>query len=240
MCSTQHDHSATSSPVLVFARDRLRCLFPHCLQIIAGIFLLIAALLKIRQAPLILLSDGILGSAPILYMAISLEVASGVAICSTAYPLARRCIIVTYATLSLASAVAALEGWDCNCLGQDTPPGVMLPINLVILGLTASLKGEFKELNWRTKPSRLICASLLSCLVAVGVTHLRIAAADDTPDIKYLLADRMKGKRWPQMQGLEHHLTKGRWAIVIVRPDCDHCQQLIELISKRLSSNCLK
>jgi hypothetical protein len=78
------------------------------------------------------------------------------------------------------------------------------------------------------------CAGiLLGFVVALGLVslgHYRLQASASDDGTQFLLASQMIGKPWPiraRMNAKLKEVETGKWLVVVVRRDCDHCARLL-------------
>jgi hypothetical protein len=78
-----------------------------------------------------------------------------------------------------------------------------------------------------------IAGILVGFVVALGLVslgHYRLQASASDDGTQFLLASQMIGKPWPinaRMNAELKEVETGRWLVVVVRRDCEHCARLL-------------
>jgi hypothetical protein len=194
------------------------------------------AIIKIRNAGTILLSDGLLSTDARLTTAVFVEIFSGVFILLGPSGVSR------YYGVILFSSFGALAGWswwnayDCGCFGANTDSLMPLIADIVsILACLFAWRPQVKvgenvaekrfpiQATFRTT---LIAASIAS--VFVGGWCLRSPSRATQPII---LDESLVGKRISifESQKLPNEdFLEGNAVLFFLRPECRHCKQLAE------------
>ena len=211
--------------------------------------LLFAAAAKVVNAPIILAGDGLLASRPLLLAAIAFEAAAGMYLLIGNERRAWLLALGTFSVLAASAGYAVVAGKDCNCIAKQISPHFMLVLDVAVLLLALWFRptrpsaaasapaapvqspNELSQLRAtkRTKATTaLVCSTFAALFAGVATARLAVQFTDDSLD--YLIADQLIGKRWP-IDSRYHPdlkaLESGRWMVLIVRPDCEHCQELI-------------
>lgn len=195
---------------------------------VAGL-LMIAAGAKIANMTEILAGNGLLAVRPVLLLVIGLESSIAVYLLIGEQAWSWLLTVILFFVFSAASAYAITTGQDCNCISQKISPRMMLPFDLTVLAIVFWVRPSV-SFSWN-KP--LMCHVFGS--VGAGVLVAGAAASFDPAEksdpLQFLLADMMVEKRWPLDAKLHPDLAeleRGKWMVVIVRRDCEHCRELLE------------
>jgi hypothetical protein len=226
------------------------------LRIAIAMLLLIAAGAKIRDITRILAGDGLLSSQPLLMVAIGIETALAVYLLIGDRRWSWRLTIALFSAFAVTSGYAWATGQDCNCIDQQIGPGWMLLIDITVLvlawqarpqhhlyseGSNAAMAGQAIVGSHATADPNRTSAVLLPIIFSIVAGTLSITAAQrrhesfsaesNSGQIEYLIPELLIGKRWPLDSRVHPDLKSletGNWMVVIVRRDCQHCQEFLD------------
>ncbi len=208
--------------------------------------LLVAAMTKATFATEILASEGLLSTSWRLFPAIGGEAAVALLLVVLRPRVSRLFCLVTFLLLAGVSGYATLTQQSCQCFGSSIPSHYMLIFDLAMVALTmASSPGtghspavspSQADVTISTAGSQTY--SMRSALVGSAVLGLTVScgafafhAMSVPSSVEFLLPETLQGQAWPITS--RHHpdltqLQTGKWLAVVLRPDCEHCQQLVE------------
>lgn len=197
------------------------------------ILLITAAALKAWNAPAVMAKDGLLSTNWLLMAAIGLELAVAVLILLLRDRIAWRLIVGLFSVFLVAASYSIISGAECNCFGVDwLGSWFTLPIDACVLAIATFLRPDAHSRGIRRVqlPSALALATIFA-IAGVAFAEFRKASISNTKRLEYLLADEMLEKPWPITD--DYHpdlkqLKSGKWLILVLRPDCDHCRELVE------------
>ena len=228
--------------------------FRFVIRLLASAILLLAAISKLQVAPPILRGESLLSNPWLLYLAIIVEFAVATFALLAPPRSAWAAITVLFLALSAFATWAIVANQECSCFGNLLPSGTSLPINIVVItvlfwsrklwGISQANCGFQSIANYvRTynqKPDNLSVRLAVACvasLVAATVSGMALnntlKSQKEIPDIRFLLADDWIGKSWPIDEIFDEKLkevTLGKWLILILRSDCEHCNALAKRI----------
>jgi hypothetical protein len=206
--------------------------------------LILAAAMKAVSATQILASEGLLASPRLLFPVIGGEVAVAFLLIMLPIRGSRLVGLVAFTVLAFAAGYATATQQSCQCFGSSVSPHYMLLIDLGILFLTwvsrpgpaagGAISGESVGGN---QSPRLELSSIRHAVIAsviVGTTAATGAFAyhklSSPSPVEFLLAETLRGQTWPVTAQYNPKLTEletGKWLVLVVRPDCEHCGNLV-------------
>ncbi|MEZ6128934.1 MAG: hypothetical protein R3C59_09645 [Planctomycetaceae bacterium] len=140
-------------------------------------------------------------------------------------------VIVTFVLFAVAALYSLMIGTDCHCFGDSFSAKLMLPLDLAVL----LISHRFRPFVGSRSRAAINWTILLPLTAAFGFVtfanyHREHQMAGNVQDLDMLLADMWVGKKWPLNQS--HHpklreLENGKWLVLVVRSDCEHCRELI-------------
>lgn len=194
--------------------------------------LFVAAAMKAWNAPKILATDGLLSNEWLLTTAIGVEAVFVVLIVGLPPRMARILIVVVFGCFASAASYALFSGKDCNCFGFDLLGAwVTLPVDIIVLVAAMFVCPKKYELQQASAFLYNVALAALLAATGIGLSQYRISQVKSPGNLEVLLADDMIDKPWPIMKSYHTDLAQlgtGRWLILIVRRDCEHCRELIE------------
>lgn len=200
------------------------------LRYAVALLLFVAAITKIVTTPQVLASDGLLASLPRLAGVIALEAAAATYLLLGPLLWSWRLTVLLFTVFIGSTAYAISTGKSCGCFGEQLSPQVMLGIDIAVLVLALVLRPR--------QPSGagpLVVVHLIACAVIgmslAGASLWRHQTVDRTAPLEFLLADTLTGQSWPLNVHWHPNLQplgSGRWLVLVVRHDCDHCRQLVQ------------
>lgn len=220
----------------------------RALQVCLGLLLLTAAGLKTHQlATEPVLETGILNSRWFLIAVVQFELFFGIWLVSGLFPVVTsRTTIALFAAFSLISLYKALSSEvSCGCFGRvEVNPWYTLTLDaLFIVGLLyCRPQGRAVSPGVHTgRGLRLRLASVLVAWLCAGMSSGVVMASyqstrdDDVGQILgdgrtvLLEPDTWVGKRFPLLDWIEidASLDRGRWFVVLHRPGCAKCKELL-------------
>lgn len=214
------------------ASGRSRVWSAYCVAVAS--ILIVAAGMKAWNAPKMLATDGLLADEWLLPMAIAIEAGVAVLIVGLSPRLARILIVGLFGCFAVVATYSLLSGTECNCFGGDWfGARFTLPMDVCVLfgAWLLAPKANKQEKSSRLIPSTTLGLSALAMAVGVGVFEYRKAYSKFSEKLEYLLADELVGKPWPITEVYHPDLAElrvGKWLILILRPDCEHCRELVE------------
>jgi hypothetical protein len=209
----------------------------NTLRWIVATILLVAAGFKVANATQILAAEGLLSHRTLLYLTIGLEVMLSVFVVTAASRWAWLTTVATFSTFAAVSAYALFSGTDCNCFGTRIGPHVTLPLDVAIVLAAFFCRPSAVVAQSHDRKSRWAVSNLA---IGLGLAFALVAGAHwqdrrntgsaNSQTLQFLLADEQVGKAWPIDEHLHpalSELREGRWLILVVRHDCDHCRELL-------------
>jgi hypothetical protein len=224
----------------------LKSLLVWSIRICVAVVLLIAVFNKINFARILVAGDSILSHPTLLCGAIAIE-SFAIAFLLLAKP-ANAC----WLTFLLFASFTPFAAWSwftqtpCGCFGRPELSWLSLPVDLVILTvilITSRLWRDTRDASWSPLSLYAMSSELFrrepiamgfSCFAAVVGLGLGLSAlnkSDSGGAIQFLLADELIGKPWPSFERYEAQLKalrEGKWLVLVVRRDCEHCRELVE------------
>jgi len=199
------------------------------LRLAVAVLLLAAAATKVVNTAHILAGGGLLGTVPRLLFVIAFEATAAVWLVIGNLYWSWILTLVTFSVFVASTSYAILTGQSCNCFGDRLSPQVMLMVDAVVLVLAGCFR-PCERIAWAKRHT-----SLLACAIAVGVTFggasmWRNQTVDRSEPLDFLLADMLIDKSWPLNEQVHpdlKELTSGKWFVLVVREDCDHCRQMV-------------
>lgn len=196
-----------------------------------ALLLLLTAISKTVNAVSITESDGLLSVTLLLLTAILVETFVAIYLIVGSPVYSWRASIILFCTFVGALGYALATGRSCNCISQAISTRSMLCIDILVLVGLYYCRPAYKKSksNTRAEARRAAIAVLVSFLVA-SVGAYQLQNTDMADPFEFLLADKLLGKRWPLDSRLDPSLRvleSGRWLILVVRQDCDHCRELV-------------
>jgi len=194
--------------------------------------LFVAVAMKAWNTPKILATEGVLSNEWLLTAAIGVEAVIVVLIVGLPPRMARILVVVVFGCFASVASFALLSGKDCNCFGFDLLGAwVTLPVDIIVL--IAAVFVCTKRNDLRQANGFIYIAALATLLAAagIGLSQYRITQVKSSERLDFLLADDVIDKPWPIIKSYHPDLAQlgtGRWLILIVRRDCEHCRELIE------------
>ncbi len=200
------------------------------LQIAVAFLLIVAAVSKLMRFVEIVSGDGVLSDPWLLRTVASVEALISVFILLGPPIWVRRIIFVVFGGFIFITSYAILTQRDCNCIAQFIPPWGMLLIDICIFIWAVIVKPESRQiLTTRTAVSFGVIVGSTFMVFAAQRSVIPVAPVENEP-IAYLLADSLIDQQWP-LTSRQHpelkELEIGRWLVLVIRKDCDHCQQLV-------------
>ena len=192
--------------------------------------LLFAAAVKVVSTPQILAGGGLLGTAPRLTCVVAFEASMATYLIIGNLFLSWILTLVVFVVFVVSAGYALATGQACNCFGDQVDPQVMLIIDMVVLAATGWCRPVPEPGTQKQLIKHLIIAAIVGTAFA-GLSVWRNQVVDRTQPLEFLLADMLNGKPWPLDESLHpdlQELGSGKWMVVVVRRDCDHCRELIE------------
>jgi hypothetical protein len=231
------------------------------LRLVVSGILVFALIGKIQMAPAILRGESILSNPFLLAVAICVEGAAAAWVLVAPAKFAWYVITALFLVLSGFAGFAFFTNRECNCFGNALPSGTTIPINIAILVamfLCRSCFGVVRE-NVGSKAKEKVLyfidpnATLLSrwtvlaCIGSMAAAtisgiglNFSLSSQKEIPNIRFLLADDWIGKTWP-IGALYNEklaaLSDGKWLVLIMRSDCDHCRALTDLVDGNYDEN---
>ena len=218
---------------------------------------MLAAINKLMAAPAIVRGESLLSNQWLLYTAISVEFA--VATFALVSPSRSAWVAITFLFLALTSFAtwAIFANRECNCFGNLLPSGTSLPVNFVIVSLmllsrkhwgiglenrgldpvgNAAHTSEQKPVHLSYRMAIACVASLVAATISGMALNNSLKSQKEMPDVRFLLADDWIGKSWPMDEKFDAELkdiTVGKWLVLILRKDCEHCKALANRINNQ-------
>lgn len=209
----------------------------NTLRWIVATVLFVAAGFKVANVTQILAAEGLLSHRTLLYLTIGLEVMLSVFVVTAASRWAWLATVSTFSIFAVISAYALFSGTDCNCFGTLIGPQVTLPLDVAIVLAAffcrpSAAHAESNELKPKRAVSKLAVGFGLAFALVAGAhwQDRRNTGSANSQTLQFLLADEQVGKAWPideQLHPALSELREGRWLILVVRHDCDHCRELL-------------
>lgn len=203
----------------------------YYLKFAVALLLFAAAGAKVLQIAEILSGDGLLASKPLLLAAIAFEVAIGAYLLEGNPFWSWTLTLATFSIFSLAAGYAMISGTHCNCISVEVGPQVMLSLDIAVLFLAGFFRPSLRYRKKQPSIPRIAICVVAGILVA-GVACLHDLSTDRADPIQFLLADEWVDKPWPlgaAFHPLLADLETGRWLVLVVRRDCEHCRQMLDL-----------
>lgn len=187
-----------------------------------------AAIIKISRGPQILSSGGLLGNEFIFYPTIFGELAGSVCIAFLTASASWLFAICAFGLLLLVASYAQIAGLNCNCFGASVPSWLSIGSDVSILSLCAFVRPS-PALQAKSNRPVVVSGAILG-LFGCAVSLATARHDDGNAPFRLLLADELINKAWPLNETV-HPLLKqtetGRWLILVVRRDCEHCKELL-------------
>ena len=196
------------------------------------ILLITAAAFKVETATRILASEGLLSSPIRLYGVIGFEIG-----CSLFLVLANSyyswlASVLTFTIFGLASGYALSTSQSCHCFGPSISTKVILLGDLAVVAVVVWFR-PLRDTNVSKMQSSLFTVLALS--FAIGMTGAVTAVAYNSyarsPALDFLLAESILNQPWPLTSEIHPELApleSGRWLILVLRRDCQHCSEIVE------------
>ncbi|MDZ4849741.1 MAG: hypothetical protein SGI77_10630 [Pirellulaceae bacterium] len=227
-----------SSVTLYLARVAIVCI------------LLFSVASKIRFKTLLLAGESLLANEFILYSAIGIE-----AFAIAFLVLARRWAS-WWGAVGLFSVFTPIALWswitktDCGCFGSTPLNWLSLPIDVDVLCAlfvtrkywrssesdslklpdgSSWLNVAYSEMRQRQNVFAIVIGMAAS-MIGVGLAAIPANESVVGERIRYLLADELVGNNWPLRVAKYAAVSKtgkGKWLVLIVRKDCEHCRELV-------------
>lgn len=201
--------------------------------IFVAILLFSAATAKVWNVPVIMAQNGLLSNKWLLLAAIGIELASAVLIFALRDRIAWWLIVGLFSVFFVAAGYSLISGAECNCFGFDwLGSRFTLTVDASVVALALSLRSQVRPSGG--PPLQLQRVLVLAGAVAVtgmSFAEIRKFRNFSTKKLEYILADDMLGNRWPITDAYHPdlgQLKSGKWLVLILRPDCDHCRELVE------------
>jgi hypothetical protein len=204
---------------------------PFCICV--AILLVTAAALKAWNAPAVMAKDGLLSSKWVLMAAIGLELAVAVLILSMRDRIAWWLTVGLFSIFIVAASYSIIFGAECNCFGVDRLGAwFTLPVDVCVLAIAMFLRSDaYSRGERRVQLPSVLAMAAIFALAGVGFAEFRNMSTSNMKRLEYLLADEMLAKPWPITEKFHSDLKQlesGKWLLLILRPDCDHCRELVE------------
>jgi hypothetical protein len=182
---------------------------------------------------MIMAQNGLLSNKWLLLATIGIELASAVLIFTLRDRLAWWLIVGLFSVFLIAASYSIISGAECNCFGFDwLGTWFTLPVDLCVLALAFVTRSQAGSLNkGNLQLPRILAISTILALTGVAFAEIRKTATFSAKKLEYLVADDMLGNPWPITDAYHPALSElksGKWLVLILRPDCDHCRTLIE------------
>ncbi len=205
-------------------------------RILLAALLVVTGVLKVTHSAALLASGGLLGSSTAIALVVGFEWFAATFIAIGPVRAAQRLAILLFSGFAAVAAWAWWTDQDCGCFGPQTPKGVPLLLDLIALLLVAWSVQSKRRSGTIAKPA---CQSLAASLIAgsmfaalgSGFTAWQInhqAAAQTMPS---WFGENLIGKEFPLLADPRFAALvpeQGEALIVMLRPDCEHCRELIE------------
>ncbi len=195
---------------------------------VAGL-LLAAAATKVIDTPRILAGGGLLGTLPRIVFVTAFEAAAAAWIVVGDRFVSWILTLAIFVVFVVSTTWAILTGQSCNCFGDQVDARTMLILDVCVLFLVASFRPVGRRNTSRWLTAHLVIAVAVGGAFA-GLSIWNDQTTDRTDPLEFLLAHMLTGKPWPldeQFHPDLKQLSSGRWLILVVREDCDHCGELM-------------
>lgn len=209
----------------------------NTLRWVVATILFVAAGFKVANVTEILATEGLLSNRALLYLTVGLEATLSVFVVTARARWAWLATVASFSIFAVISAYALFSDTDCNCFGTLIGPQVTLLLDVaIVLAAIVCRPSADQVQSHDLKPRRAISNLAIGIGLAfalVAGTHWqdgRNTSGENSQTLQFLLADEQVGKAWPiceQRHPALSDLRDGRWLILVVRHDCDHCRELI-------------
>ena len=223
------------------------------------LILLLAAISKIQVAPAILRGESLLSNQWLLYSVIIVEIAAAIFALLAPSNFAWASIMVLFLALTAFALWAIFADLKCNCFGNLLPSGTSLPINIFVVSVMlmsrkhwgigqedcciqsnakVASNNEQKPVKTSLRMTVACVASLVAATVSGMALNNSLKSQKEMPEIRFLLADDWIGKSWPIDETFNSNLmglTVGKWLVLILRSDCEHCKAIAKRIDDQQS-----
>jgi hypothetical protein len=202
----------------------------NILRTVISAILLVGVTTKVLNVAEIVHGTGLLANRGLLLSVIAVETAVSVYLLFGNPVNAWRLTVITFGLFSAVSAYTIATEQACNCFGSWSSPRFILVLDLAVLVSAAMVRPRPNQ-----EPSfRLEGMTMLTCIITASIVVSTAWALEQSSDlhdpIQFLLADQLAGQKWP-LDSRYHEslraLESGRWMVVILRRDCEHCQQVV-------------
>ena len=199
------------------------------LRFLVAALLFAAAVTKVVKTSQILAGGGLLGTMPRLLFVIAFEASAATWLLIGNLFLSWILTVAVFAVFVASTGYAIMTGQSCNCFGERFDPRTMLILDVVVLLLAGYFRPAGRSISSKRLMTHLVTAVVIGSLFA-GASIWRNQTTDRTEPLEFLLADMLIGKSWPLNEqshpGLKE-LNSGKWLVLVVREDCDHCRKMM-------------
>lgn len=205
----------------------------HVVKVLIFLLLFGTAAIKATHLAEIVASDGLLNSKPLLFAVIAFEAAMAVYILNAPAWWGWLGAMSTFSVFTVVAAYALLTQTECHCLGQSLGGAKLtLPLDLGILFVSFVVRpSSSSQLRPAINQSAVLPLAAAVIFPVIAHYHNEYRTADEPHKVDMLLAEMLVGKEWP-LAGRVHprlaELETGRWLVLVVRSDCEHCRELIQ------------
>ncbi|TWT75285.1 DoxX family protein [Allorhodopirellula solitaria] len=205
-------------------------------RMLLAALLLVTGVLKATHSAELLASGGLLGSPAAIASAVGLEWFAAAFIAIGPVRLAQRFAFVLFSVFTLVATWAWWTDQDCGCFGPQTPKGVPLLIDTAALLLVAwSVRSQRKSARvagpaFQSLRASLVAGSMLAALSG-GFTAWNINHQATAKAMPSWFGENLIGKEFPLLADPRFAALvpeQGEVLIVMLRPDCEHCRELVE------------
>ena len=196
---------------------------------IVGAILLFAVATKSLEATRLLNSGGLLGSPWRLFPTIGAETAIAVHILLAAPRHAWLVTMVTFTMFLGISVISLTMQVPCNCLGSITRPEVIVGLDILVI-VTAYWLRPTPRISARSSGQLSLRMAVVGGMIVSGLAYAHHRREMASNHMSVLLADSTVNRKWP-IDGDYHPrliaLERGKWMVLVLRPDCEHCRAIV-------------
>lgn len=199
-----------------------------------ALLLFATAAMKVVGSGALLASGGLLRSPIAISLVVALEVFVGVVILTAPRRVGRGLAVVVFSAMTCVAAWAWWHAQDCGCFGAQTPQGVPLLIDLLAISSAVwagRVDGESSRwtrfLQFDVRAAGILGLAL--SLLAGGFAAWRIDRQQSDVALPSWYGENLIGSELPLLSrtALVPHVPEvGDVILVLLRPDCAHCQSL--------------
>lgn len=204
-------------------------------RVAVSILLLGAASAKTFSVPEIVASEGLLSSLEWLSIVIGVEAAIAVYAVLAAPRQSWTAVTLLFSVFAGFAAYALVTQSNCQCFGDRLGARLTLPLDLAILAACWYCRPSVGSDERRSQGTVMLSVAIP---LVVGGVFVQLAyqvsqvhVANNSQSLNFLLADMLTGKTWPlgeTQHPLLDEMHDGKWLVLIVRSDCEHCRELVE------------